>query len=66
MTDKKVAVVTGGTKGIGRQIVLDLLARGYRVFTNYGSDVAAAKAAEAEFSRLGECVVADAKWGGVS
>ena len=31
MTDGPVAVVTGGARGIGRQIAADLLARGYRV-----------------------------------
>ena len=64
MADKKIAVVSGGTKGIGKQIVSDLLVRGYRVFTNYGADSVAANAASAEFARIGECIVADSKWGG--
>ncbi len=34
----KYAVVTGGTRGIGKQICLDLLERGYFVFTNYAVD----------------------------
>lgn len=35
---KKIAIVTGGTKGIGRQIVIELLRRGYFVYTNYAHD----------------------------
>jgi NAD(P)-dependent dehydrogenase (short-subunit alcohol dehydrogenase family) len=35
---KGVAIVTGGTKGIGRAIVLRLLKRGYFVYTNYAND----------------------------
>lgn len=41
----KNAVVTGGTKGIGLAIVLALLKRGYRVFTNYAHDEKAARVA---------------------
>ncbi|MBV9826323.1 MAG: acetoacetyl-CoA reductase [Alphaproteobacteria bacterium] len=43
----RVAVVTGGTRGIGRAISIALKERGYNVAANYGSDD---KAAE-EFSR---------------
>ena len=53
----KNAIVTGGTRGIGKQVVLDLLKRGYRVWTNYASDDAAAQRARKEFECLGECVV---------
>ena len=35
----KVAIVTGGTKGIGLAITQKLLEDGYRVVTNYASDV---------------------------
>ena len=48
----KVAVVTGGTKGIGLQIVKDLLHRQYRVYTNYSSDEEAARAAALEFATI--------------
>lgn len=66
MNTEKIAVVTGGTKGIGRRIVLDLLARNYRVWTSYASDDAAAERAREEFSAAGECVVIreEDEWGG--
>ncbi len=48
----KIAVVTGGTKGIGRQIVKDLLRRQYRVYTNYSSDEDSAQAAALEFTAI--------------
>ncbi len=40
-----VALVTGGTKGIGRAIAHSLLNKGIRVYMNYSSDTAAAEAA---------------------
>jgi acetoacetyl-CoA reductase len=43
----RVAVVTGGTRGIGRAIAVALKDAGYRVAATYGSDDGAAK----EFSR---------------
>lgn len=50
--ERKVAIVTGGTKGIGFQIVVHLLKRRYFVYTNYAQDrIAAAKAQEA-FSEI--------------
>lgn len=42
----KYAVVTGGTKGIGLGLVIELLKRDYFVFTNYAHDVSSACAAE--------------------
>lgn len=60
----KNAIVTGGTKGIGKQVVADLLKRDYRVWTNYASDDTAAQQAQAEFSALGECLVVKQEWGG--
>lgn len=47
-----IAIVTGGTKGIGRQIIKDLLARDYYVLTNYARDVSAAQDAAQEFSTI--------------
>jgi 3-oxoacyl-[acyl-carrier protein] reductase len=41
---EKVAIVTGGSKGIGRSIALLLAERGCRVFMNYSRDEAAAQA----------------------
>ena len=39
----RVAVVTGGTRGIGRAIAIALKKAGYQVAANYGSDDAAAE-----------------------
>src|SRR5215469_14454808 len=39
----RVAVVTGGTRGIGKAIAVALKKAGYRVAANYGSDDAAAE-----------------------
>ena len=44
----RVAVVTGGTRGIGKAIAVALKNAGYKVAANYGSDDAAAKAFEDE------------------
>jgi 3-oxoacyl-[acyl-carrier protein] reductase len=52
--NRKTAVVTGGTKGIGCQIVKDLLARNYYVFTNYTHDTIAAEKAADEFSHISD------------
>ncbi len=48
----RVAVVTGGTRGIGRAIAVGLKGAGYRVAANYGSDDknAAAFSAETQIS----------------
>jgi len=44
----RVAVVTGGTRGIGRAIAVALKNAGYKVAANYGSDDAAAEQFENE------------------
>jgi 3-oxoacyl-[acyl-carrier protein] reductase len=36
--EKKVAIVTGASKGIGRAICIELAARGYHIIINYRSD----------------------------
>ena len=41
--DKKLALVTGGTRGIGRSIVLELLKRNYQIITTYSSNEEAAE-----------------------
>jgi 3-oxoacyl-[acyl-carrier protein] reductase len=46
----KYALVTGGTKGIGRQICIDLLNKGYFVITNYAHDDKSAQNARDDFS----------------
>jgi acetoacetyl-CoA reductase len=46
----RVAVVTGGTRGIGRAISIALRDRGCRVAANYGHDDATARQFEAETS----------------
>lgn len=49
----RVAVVTGGGRGIGGGIVLELAARGWSVAINYRSDREAAEATRAEALRRG-------------
>jgi acetoacetyl-CoA reductase len=44
----RVALVTGGTRGIGRAISIELKHRGYRVAANYGGNDQAAQKFEAE------------------
>ena len=44
----KVAIVTGGTRGIGRSISEGLKAAGYKVAANYAGDEAAAEKFTAE------------------
>ncbi len=44
----KVALVTGGTRGIGRAISIELKQRGYRVAANYGGNDEAAQKFTAE------------------
>jgi len=48
----KKALVTGGTKGIGRGIVTMLLQKGYYVYITYSSDVNAAQSCEEHFSTI--------------
>lgn len=48
----KYAIVTGGTKGIGREVAQDLLTRGYFVFVTYGSSTESALEADRAFSEI--------------
>jgi NAD(P)-dependent dehydrogenase (short-subunit alcohol dehydrogenase family) len=47
---KKLALVTGASRGIGNAIARELLARGYRVACGYHSHAAGATALECEFA----------------
>lgn len=48
----KTAVVTGGTRGIGKGVVTLLLQRGYRVITNYAGNRDAAQQALKEWKNI--------------
>src|SRR4051812_37356857 len=52
----RIAIVTGGTRGIGRAVSIALSNAGYRVVANYGSDDAKAQS----FTR--ETGIAARKW----
>lgn len=53
----KTALITGGTKGIGKAIALAFLESGYEVVINYAHDEAAALQTQSEFNMLGYCPV---------
>ena len=57
-TESKVAVVTGGSRGIGRAIVLDLAARGFEVYFTYVKDDASAESLVEVARASGQVVVA--------
>jgi 3-oxoacyl-[acyl-carrier protein] reductase len=54
----RVALVTGGSKGIGRAISIALAARGAHVLVNYSSDEAAAEKTVSEITTAGGRVTA--------
>lgn len=49
MTNKRIALVTGGTRGIGASIVKNLHDAGYDVYANYNSNDEAANAFKKEY-----------------
>jgi 3-oxoacyl-[acyl-carrier protein] reductase len=51
--DGHVALVTGSTRGLGREIAMELARRGARVAMNYANDPGVAESAFAELSRVG-------------
>lgn len=53
MSDQKIAVVTGGGKGIGRGISLRLAERGYDVAVNFSSDRESAEKVAEEVRHIG-------------
>lgn len=53
----KTALITGGTKGIGKAIALAFLQQGYEVVLNYCNDEAEAIAAQEELNMLGFCPI---------
>lgn len=53
----KTALITGGTKGIGKAIALKFLQNGYEVVLNYAHDEVAALATQDEFNMQGFCPV---------
>lgn len=53
MTEKKVALVTGGSRGIGKACALELAKTGYDVVINYVGNEEAANATVSELKALG-------------
>ncbi len=53
----KTALITGGTKGIGKAIAFEFLKQGYEVVLNYNSDEQSALSAQEEFNMQGYCPV---------
>src|SRR5437879_3696252 len=55
---KKIAIVTGGSRGLGRNAALNLAAKGVDVILTYHSQQAEAEGVVAEIERIGRRAVA--------
>jgi 3-oxoacyl-[acyl-carrier protein] reductase len=53
----KTALITGGTKGIGKAVAREFLQQGYEVIINYYHDEESALATQSEFNMEGYCPV---------
>ena len=53
MEEKKVVFVTGGSRGIGKEVALKYAKNGFNVVTNYVSDKTDVDELKSEFDALG-------------
>ena len=58
MTDKMVALVTGGSRGIGKACAIELAKAGYDIVINYAGNEEAANKTVSEIKDLGQNAVA--------
>ncbi len=56
MIEQKVALVTGGSRGIGRAISLELAKAGYAILVNYNENLGAAENAREQIESIGSPV----------